>query len=81
MIIFDAPPMASVTDPIILSQNSDATIIVSWTGKVTYDMLNKGLKQLETASAPVAGIVLNRFSARKTGYYYNYGDYYYSSDA
>ena len=81
MIIIDTPPVASVTDPLILSRHVDGVIIVTWAGKTTHEILRKGLKQLEDISAPVTGMVLNRFSAKKSGYYYNYGDYYYSSDS
>jgi len=44
-------------------------------------MLGKGLKQLSDVKAPFTGLVLNRFNAKKSGYYYNYGDYYYSSES
>ena len=81
MIIFDTPPLASVTDPVILSQHVDGVIIVTWAGKTTHEILGKGLKQLKDISAPITGLVLNRFSAKKSGYYYNYGDYYYSSES
>ncbi|MDA3788145.1 MAG: polysaccharide biosynthesis tyrosine autokinase [Desulfobacula sp.] len=81
MILFDTPPLASVTDPLILSQHVDGVIIVTWAGKTTHEILKKGLKQLEDISAPITGIVLNRFNVKKSGYYYNYGDYYYSSES
>ncbi len=81
MVIIDSPPLASVTDPVILSQNVDGVIIVTWAGKTTYEILGKGLKQLTEINAPITGLVLNRFSAKKSGYYYNYGDYYYSSES
>lgn len=81
MIIVDTPPLASVTDPVILSQNVDGVVIVTWSGKTTHEILRKGLKQLSEANAPITGLVLNRFSAKKSGYYYNYGDYYYSSES
>ena len=81
MIIIDTPPLASVTDPIILSKHVDGVIIVTWAGKTTYEMLGKGLKQLKEVNAPITGLVLNRFNAKKSGYYYNYGDYYYASDS
>jgi len=81
MVIIDTPPLASVTDPIILSKHVDGVIIVTWAGKTTYEMLRKGLKQLNEVDAPITGLVLNRFNARKSGYYYNYGDYYYASDS
>lgn len=81
MIIIDTPPLASVTDPLILSKLVDGVILVTWSGKTTYEMLGKGLKQLREINAPVTGVVLNRFNAKKSGYYYNYGDYYYSSES
>jgi capsular exopolysaccharide synthesis family protein len=81
MVIIDTPPLASVTDPVILSKQVDGFIIVTWAGKTTYEMLSKGLKQLREVEAPLTGLVLNRFSAKKSGYYYNYGDYYYSSES
>ncbi len=80
-IIIDTPPMASVTDPVIISQHVDGFIIVSWAGKTTYEILGNGIKKLKDADAPILGLVLNRFSAKKSGYYYNYGDYYYASDS
>ncbi len=81
MVIIDTPPLASVTDPIILTQHVDGFIIVTWAGKTTYEMLGNGLKKLKEADASITGLVLNRFSAKKSGYYYNYGDYYYASDS
>ncbi len=81
MIIMDTPPLASVTDPVILSKLVDGVILVTWAGKTTYEMLGKGLKQLREVDAPLTGVVLNRFNAKKSGYYYNYGDYYYSSES
>lgn len=81
MVIIDTPPLASVTDPIILSKHVDSFIIVTWAGKTTHEMLGKGIKQLKEVDAPLTGVVLNRFNAKKSGYYYNYGDYYYSSES
>lgn len=79
MIIIDSPPLINVTDALILSQRVDGIIIVAHAGSTTYEMINKGLKLLTDNSAPVAGMVINRFDAKKSGYYYGYGDYYYSS--
>ena len=81
MVIVDTPPLASVTDPIILSKHVDSFIIVTWAGKTTHELLGKGIKQLKEVGAPLTGVVLNRFNAKKSGYYYNYGDYYYSSES
>ncbi|MBU2628750.1 MAG: polysaccharide biosynthesis tyrosine autokinase [Proteobacteria bacterium] len=81
MVIIDTPPLASVTDPVILSKHVDGFILVTWAGKTTYELIGKGLKQLREVDAPITGMVLNRFNAKKSGYYYNYGDYYYASES
>ena len=81
MVIIDSPPITGVTDPIIISNQTDGVILVTSAGKTTYDLINKVLKQLTEVAAPITGIVLNRFNPKKGGHYYhNYGDYYYSSD-
>lgn len=80
-IIVDTPPIASVTDPLIMSRHVDGVIIVTWAGKTNYELMGKGIRQLKDVSAPITGVVLNRFSAKKSGYYYNYGDYYYASES
>ncbi|MCA1793299.1 MAG: polysaccharide biosynthesis tyrosine autokinase [Desulfobacteraceae bacterium] len=79
MVLVDTPPLASVTDPVILSRQVAGVILVTWAGKTTHEMLGKGIKQLKEVDAPMTGVVLNYFNARKSGYYYNYGDYYYAS--
>ena len=79
MVLVDTPPLASVTDPVILSKQVEGVILVTWAGKTTHEMLGKGVKQLREVDAPLTGLVLNYFNARKSGYYYNYGDYYYAS--
>jgi capsular exopolysaccharide synthesis family protein len=80
-IIVDTPPLASVTDPLITSRHVDGVIIVTWAGKTNYELMGKGIRQFKDISAPIMGVVLNRFSAKKSGYYYNYGDYYYASES
>ena len=81
MVIIDSPPVTGVTDPIIISNKTDGVILITTAGKTPYDMISKVLKQLDEVTAPITGIVLNRFNSKNSGYYYNnYGDYYYSSD-
>jgi capsular exopolysaccharide synthesis family protein len=81
IVIIDSPPITGVTDPIIISSQTDGVILVTSAGKTPYDMIAKVLKQLSEVTAQITGIVLNRFNPKNSGYYYNhYGDYYYSSD-
>jgi len=81
MIIIDSPPFISVSDALILSQTVEGTIIVALAGSTTYEMLNKGLKLFNENSGTITGVVINKFDAKKSGYYYGYGDYYSSSES
>lgn len=81
MIIIDSPPLISVSDALILSRHVEGTIVVSSAGSTTYEMLNKGLKLFNENGSTLTGMVINKFDAKKSGYYYGYGDYYYSSSS
>ncbi|MCF8111907.1 MAG: polysaccharide biosynthesis tyrosine autokinase [Desulfobacteraceae bacterium] len=80
VIILDSPPLG-VADPMILSRSADGVILLAMAGETRYEVLDKGIKKLRDVSAKISGIVLNRFDVKKSGYYYNYSDYYYSSDS
>jgi capsular exopolysaccharide synthesis family protein len=79
MIIIDAPPVLNVSDSLLVSKHVRGILMVSWAGSTTYDLLRKSLKRVSEAAAPLIGMVLNRLDAKKSGYYYGYSDYYYSS--
>jgi capsular exopolysaccharide synthesis family protein len=81
IIIWDSPPLMSVTDSVILSKLLDGTIIVAKAGKTTYEIASRGLKYLsgrrETDSEfRILGIVINFFNIKKSDYYYQYYNYY-----
>jgi len=78
-VIIDSPPLG-VTDPLMISRAVDGVLLVASAGDTKYEMMDKGIRQLRDVSAKITGVVLNRFEAKKSGYYYNYSDYYYSSD-
>ncbi len=80
IIILDSPPLA-VADAIILSKSVDGVLLLAAAGETRYEMLEKGIKQLREVSAKISGIVMNKFDAKKGGYYYSYGDYYYYSSS
>lgn len=42
VIIWDSPPLMTVTDSLILSKMLDGTIIVTRAGKTTYEMVSRG---------------------------------------
>jgi succinoglycan biosynthesis transport protein ExoP len=84
VIIWDSPPIMTVTDSLILSKILDGTIIVTRAGKTTYEMVRRGLKMLKGRRADdmtshVLGIVINALDLRKSDYYYYKHYNYYSA--
>lgn len=83
-IIFDTPPLISVSDTLIVSKIVDASLIVTRFGKTTYDLMNHGLKQMAGIESKVIGTVINAVDEKKSGYHYYYhynkAYQYYASD-
>ncbi len=73
-IIVDSPPIIAVTDAVVLSTLSDATILVARSGKTLRQVALRAIRLLRDVSAPLLGCVLNRFEPgqRGKGYYYSY---------
>jgi len=86
VIIWDSPPLMTVTDSLILSKILDATIIVTKAGKTTYELVDRGLKVMKgrretDIESRVLGVVINCFDMNKSDqYYYQYYNYYPSSE-
>jgi capsular exopolysaccharide synthesis family protein len=77
-LIFDTPPVALVTDAAILSNEVDATILITSVGMVDYDVAQRAVELLENANANIIGSVLNEIPIGKGGYsYYKYYSSYY----
>jgi capsular exopolysaccharide synthesis family protein len=68
-IIFDSPPLLSVTDAAILSSLVDSTIIVIRSGDTSREELAQSDLKLKRSHANVIGAVLNAVS-EESGYYY-----------
>lgn len=74
-IIFDAPPVAAVADPVILGAQVDGAILVIKCLKTTREIAQQALRSLRDAKAHIFGTVLNDVDlSRKQygGYYYQY---------
>jgi len=77
LIIFDSPPIMSVTDSVILADKVDATIQVVRSGKAFIPFLINMKEQLFQTKSKMLGVVLNdvkRFHQRY--YYYRHYQYY-----
>ncbi|MFH1622244.1 MAG: polysaccharide biosynthesis tyrosine autokinase [Candidatus Omnitrophota bacterium] len=74
-ILFDTPPMAVVTDAVILSKIADGTILVMESGRTRRRMLPRLNKVLQEAKAKIVGTILNRVDLNSGNYQY-YTEYY-----
>jgi capsular exopolysaccharide synthesis family protein len=72
IVIFDAPPILSVTDAQILSNKCDGTILVLSSGSTEKASVVKAKEALVSAKANILGILLNNFVLEKDHYYYQY---------
>lgn len=82
IIIFDAPPINTVTDAQLLANKADGVILVVPQGIAEKGGVTHAVEQLNKVHAKVLGTVMNRFKADKAPGYYggyyggNYGGYY-----
>ncbi|AQU80228.1 CpsD/CapB family tyrosine-protein kinase [Planococcus faecalis] len=72
LIIFDAPPILSVTDGQILSNKCDGTILVVSSGNTEKDMALKAKEAIVSSNSRLIGAVLNNFELPKDSNYYQY---------
>jgi len=79
IVIFDTPPLLSVTDAVVLSSLVDGVLLVVEAGRTRRGMLQHAVEELQRGGTPVLGAVLNRLTARGSGYYHYYHSYYSSN--
>lgn len=70
LIVFDAPPLLSVTDSQILANKCDGTVLVILAGKTQKDSARRAKELLQTSQAKILGVILNQFKMDKDHYYY-----------
>ena len=66
-IIIDSPPVLAVTDAVVISTLCDATIVVCNANSTDRQALSVTKQTLEAVGINVAGVILNKFDARKAG--------------
>lgn len=76
-ILFDTPPVCTVTDAAVLSKNVSGVLMVVRREVSTQDSVDSALKQLQLAGAKVIGFVfsgaLNEMKKGYKNYQYGYG--------
>ena len=78
-VIFDTPPVVSVTDATILAAKVDACIKVIMAGRSDINSILQGKNLIQNVGGRIIGIVLNAVSKASHEYYNRY-HYYYGSD-
>jgi capsular exopolysaccharide synthesis family protein len=76
-IVLDAPPVASVTDSLLLAKLADMVLVVVRYNKVDRKLARRSMAALGRSNARVVGIVLNGLDPKQDSYHYYYS--YYSS--
>lgn len=79
-IILDTPPINLVSDALIISQKSNALVMVLRAGVTKYEAFEAAYDSLKVLGIELDGVVING-SGGKVGYYSRskYGNYHYSS--
>ena len=80
IVIFDTPPMTSVSDSSVLAAYVEKILFVTRSGVTRYEDLIRTMYQLEEAAAKVVGQVVNAVDMERLRqyhpYYYRYSGYY-----
>lgn len=72
-VLVDSPPVAAVTDALLLAQIADVTVLVVQQNKVDRAMVKRALGALRKVTPNVIGAVLNAVDVKTKGYYgYSY---------
>lgn len=79
LVLFDSPPVMSVTDPLVLASRLDGVVLVVKGGSTPREPIRRVISQLSDVNARLLGVVLNNVDFRKERYYYQYYYRYYYS--
>ncbi len=74
-VIVDSPPVISVTDPVLLSVQTDAVLLIVRSGQTTAAHVRRTRDLLQSVKADLLGVVVNGADLASPDYYY----YYYGS--
>src|SRR5215468_4738186 len=71
-ILVDSPPLASVTDALLLARHADLTVMVVQHLKVDKRLVRRSVAALRRATPNLLGAVLNAVDMQARGYHYYY---------
>ena len=75
-ILVDSPPLASVTDALLLARYCDLAVYVVQHNKVDKRAIKRSVQALQKVTPNLVGAVINALDTKTRGYYY----YYYQQD-
>ena len=74
-ILVDSPPVAAVTDALLLAQQADSTVLVVQQNRVDRRVLKRAIASLRKVTPHLTGAVLNAVDVKSNAYYgYTYKD-------
>lgn len=71
-VLLDSPPLASVTDGLLLARHADLTVMVVRHNKVDKKLVKRSLQALRRVTPNVLGAVFNAVDTKARNYYYYY---------
>jgi capsular exopolysaccharide synthesis family protein len=71
-VLIDTPPIASVTDALLLARHADMAVLVIQHNKVDKKVVKRSLAALRKVQPNVLGAVLNAVDIKTKGYHYYY---------
>jgi succinoglycan biosynthesis transport protein ExoP len=75
-IVIDSPPIASVTDGVLLASMVDGVLLVIHGGSSSRNVVRRSKQLLQDVGARILGVVMNKVAAHTPDYYYY--NYHYS---
>jgi capsular exopolysaccharide synthesis family protein len=69
-IVIDSPPIANITDGVLLASLVDGVILVVHGGRSSRELVRRARQLLRGVGARIFGVVLNNVKSHEPGYYY-----------
>jgi len=76
-ILFDTPPLLTLSDALVLGPKIDGVILVAWGGKTSRDALKRAKEKLDLHQIRCAGVIINNMSLEEHDYYFMKHYYHY----
>lgn len=73
-ILVDSPPLASVTDALLIARYCDHALYIVQHNKIDKKVIRRNIQAIEKATPNLLGVVVNGLDTRTRGYYYYYYD-------